>query len=52
MAYEGKGDMVDFVTSWNVVLSALANPIVIQQQVMGTPASLTVFDDKIVLSFR
>ena len=52
MSYEGKGDMSEFVKSWNVVLGALANPIVIQREVMGTPASLTVFDDKIVFSFR
>lgn len=52
MAYEGKGDMVDFVDSWNVVLSAFKNITVIQPNYMGSPASLTVFDDKMVLSFR
>ena len=52
MSYTGKGDMVEFVKSWNLVISALKNPLVIQQQVVGTPASLTVRDKKIILSFR
>ena len=52
MSYTGKGDMVEFIKSWNIVLSALKNPLVIQQKSIGAPASLTVRDKKIILSFR
>lgn len=52
MAYEGKGDMIEFVSAWNVILSALNNIVVIQNEAVNSPASMTFFDDKLVISFR
>ena len=52
MAYTGKGDMVEFVKNWNLVLSALENPVVIQVDFVGTPASMTFREGEFVISFR
>lgn len=52
MAYEGKGDMKKFVSTWNVAISAMKNPVVVQKYVMGTPASITVSNKKLTISFR
>lgn len=52
MAYQGVGNMTEFVKAWNAVLDAMKNARVIQRETIGTPASLTVRTKSIKVSFR
>lgn len=52
MGMKGKGDMTEFVESWNIAISAYENTRVVQEEAVFPPASMTGFDDKVVISFR